>query len=101
MIIVLILLLVVAVVIIYKLNETVEDDKVIKSNFSWKERIVELKSIIEYLESQEEQLERDNMTDEINKNRERIKSYGVEILKLQASISNNNLYLKDKGKLKR
>tara|TARA_Y100000815_G_C13205257_1_gene448354 strand:+ start:587 stop:886 length:300 start_codon:yes stop_codon:yes gene_type:complete len=95
----LILLLIIAGVIIYKLNDRTEDDKVIRSNYSWKDKIRELRGIIEYLESKEDKLIENGKFDEIAKNKESIKSYREEITKLQGYIYNNEKYLKKKGRI--
>ncbi|NHM05458.1 hypothetical protein [Flavobacterium celericrescens] len=92
-------LLIVAIIIIYKLNDKVEDDKVIKSNYSWKEEILSLKESIQNLESRENELRQKNMIDEINRNKEKIKEYRNKIIKLDTYIYNNEKYLKEKGRI--
>lgn len=95
----LIFLLIIAGIIIYKLNDKVEDDKVIKSNYLWKDRIQTLEGIIEHLEKNEVELKENGMDKEINRNKERIENYKDEILKLSNSIYNNEKYLKGKGRI--
>ncbi len=96
---ILIVLLVIAVVIIYKLNENVEDDKLIKSNYKWKERIETLNEAIEKLSNKEErELSEREIANGLQTNQEKVKSYTEEIIKLRQYISNNELYLKEKGK---
>lgn len=95
----LIILLIIAGVIIYKLNDKTEDDKLISSNYSWKDEIRKLRGIIEYLESQEDKLMANGKLDEIARNKERIKSYRERISKLQGYIYNNEKYLKKKGRI--
>ncbi|MQP53277.1 MULTISPECIES: hypothetical protein [unclassified Flavobacterium] len=92
-------LLIVAIIIIYKLNDKVEDDKVIKSNYSWKEEILSLKESIQNLESRENELLQKNMIDEISRNKEKIKEYRNKIIKLDTYIYNNEKYLKEKGRI--
>lgn len=92
-------LLLIAGIIIYYLNGKVEDDKLIKSNYIWKERIRSLEDLIEHLESKVDELRRKGMLEEINKNEEKIKAYSDEIKKLNTCICNNEKYLKEKGRI--
>jgi hypothetical protein len=99
MIVILIALLIIAGIIIYKLNDSAEDDKLIKSNYSWKERIHTLEDLIKYVDSEEEkELSEREIANGNRTNQERIKSYTEEIIKLKQYISNNEQYLKEKGK---
>lgn len=95
----LIFLLIIASIIIYKLNDKVEDDKVIKSNYLWKDRIQTLEGIIEHLEKKEVELQENGKYKEINRYRDEIENYKDEILKLSNSIYNNEKYLKGKGRI--
>ena len=95
----LIFLLIIAGIIIYKLNDKVEDDKVIKSNYFWKDRIQTLEGIIEHLEKKEVELQENGKYKEINRYRDEIENYKDEILKLSNSIYNNEKYLKGKGRI--
>ncbi len=92
-------LLLIAGVIIYKLNDKVQDDKVIKSNFSWKEKINSLEKLIKFIESEEDELKKKGLEYSIKENQEDIKKYKNEILKLKEHIYNNELYLRDKGRI--
>ena len=96
---ILIFLLIVGGIIIYKLNDKVEDDKIIKSNYVWKEKIDKLKSIIKHIESKEEELEKKGMTQVIIANKKEIDSYKKEISKLRESIYKNEQYLKEKVRI--
>ena len=95
----LIFLLIIAGIIIYKLNDKVEDDKVIKSNYLWKDRIQTLEGIIEHLEKKEIELQENGKYKEINRYRDEIENYKDEILKLSNNIYNNEKYLKGKGRI--
>lgn len=100
MIFTLIFLLIIAGVIIYKLNDNVNDDKLIKSNYSWKEEIQTLQRLIKNLENQEEKvLSERQIANGVKYNHQEIISYTERIIKLQQYISNNEQYLKEKGKL--
>jgi uncharacterized protein YaaR (DUF327 family) len=94
----LIFLLVIAGIIIYKLNDNADDDKIIKSNYMWKEKISKLKSLIEQIESKENELSQKGTIIDINSNKEDIKNYKEEIIRLQENIYRNEQYLKEKGK---
>ena len=95
----LIILLLIAGIVIYKLNEKVEDDKVIKSNYSWKEKIRSNEGIIKYLESEQKNLLKNGTPAEVAKNREDIESYREEIRKLYGYIRTNEEYLKERGRI--
>lgn len=99
MIYVLFFFLLIAGITIYKLNKKVEEDKLIKSNYSWKERIQTLKNLIKYVENQQEKkLSEREIANGVKTKEEQIKSYIEEITKLQDYISTNEQYLRKKNK---
>jgi hypothetical protein len=89
--------LLIAGITIYNLNETVKVDKIIKSNYSFKERIQTLEGLIEYTERQEEkELSEREIANGVKTKQEQIISFKEEIVRLHASISWNEKILREK-----